>query len=222
MTTLAPPLHPAHITGRDNPPPPAARPGTPGRRGPLLAPLGLLTLVNSIAVVALLPAVRHALAGTPDGARSIETAMWASAAASPLLGMATAALVALCLWAVLSLGGRDVAWRPLLSVALGAEVVRAAQSLFIAGVLYLRGLDALRAPADLQVPTGLDIFFDLRSPAMLVLAEHLGVFSLAWVAALTWGTRAVTGAPWVHAAAAALVPWAIAVTYALVQRGTWL
>lgn len=187
--------------------------------GPLLAPLGLLVLINSVGTAALLPAVRHALAGTPTGLRTIETAIWVTAAASPLLGFAAAALVAVCLWSALALGGREAPWRPLLAVALYAEAAFALQSLFIAGVLHMRGLATLRAPADLQVPTGLDIYFEASSPAVLVLAQHLGLFYLAWVGVLAWGTRTAANTSWPKALVAALAPWTLGVIYAVTRTG---
>lgn len=158
-----------------------------------------LLLALSIATASLMaPLARAAWANQPpEIATTVRTALWAVGLAAPVFALLKTAVLAALAWALLVLGGRQPGYRSLLTPLLAGELILSVQGLWIAGVLYLRGVDSLASPGDLTVTTGLDLLFP--DPATVAGAAALSVtpFHLAWIGFLAWAfTRATGGRRW--------------------------
>lgn len=162
------------------------------QRAPLFAPLVAVTLVNLGSSLAMRPALAQALAGRGEAAvASAAFSLWLAAVLSPVFALGKAAALTATGWALATLGGRDVRVRPLLSLLLFGQVVILARDVFVAAVLYWRGPDAIAAPSDLLVPTGLDLLLRNLGPVARAITQSTGVFDLLWVAFVVLGLEQV-------------------------------
>jgi hypothetical protein len=86
------------------------------------------------------------------------------------------------------------------------------------GVLYVRGLSAITAPADLVVPMGVDAFFTTTvSPALAAVAHATSLFDVLWFALIAIGLSRVTGMSRSTSVCAALLIWICAIFTGVVR-----
>lgn len=146
--------------------------------------LGVILLVNAVALLLLLPTVNGMGSAQGSLARGPLLAALAGAVVfSPLVALLKAAALSPIAWAAAAMCGVPIpvwgAMRPLLV----AEIALSMAGPWTAIVLLLRGTPA--APADLAVPTGVNAFLTFPAGWPTLLAEQLGLFHLLWVVALT-------------------------------------
>lgn len=179
---------------------------------PLPFPIGLvlfsLLALSLLTAVTLTPVARVAYAAeAPALARTALSGLWVASAAVPVVAVLKGGALAAVAWAVLVLTGGDIPYRRAFGVVLAGELVLAAQALWIALLLHLRGLSAIESPADLAVVTGLDYLFPDPTTPLGALAVTVTPFHAAWVLFLAWGFRRAGGGGVVAAAGAALACW---------------
>ena len=187
-------------------------------RAPLLAPLALVAVINLATALAMRPAFHHAFARQPEQlARAVEVTVWLVAVAYPIVALAKAVVLAAMAWAVAALAGAFARLRTLVSLLLYGELVLLGSAVFTAVVVHVRGLDTLRAPGDLLVSQGVDMFVDLRSPVGMAILQHTSVFYVAWFLFLCVALPGVTGVSRAVAIVTALALWASLLLFGVVR-----
>jgi hypothetical protein len=189
-----------------------------GQRAPLFAPLVAVTLVGFGSSLAMRSALAQALASR--GQAVVANAIflvWLAAVLSPAFALGKAAALTATGWALATLGGRDVRVRPLLSLLLFGQVVILARDVFVAAVLYWRGLDAIAAPSDLLVPTGLDLLLPNLGPVARAITQATGVFDLLWVAFVVLGLERVLSLRRREAFLGAGALWTVRVAFSILR-----
>ncbi len=189
-----------------------------GQRAPLCSPLVAVTLVSFGFSFAMRPALAQALASR--GQAVVANAIflvWLAAVLSPVFALAKAAALTATGWALATLGGRDGRVRPLLSLLLFGQVVILARDIFVAAVLYWRGLDAIAAPSDLLVPTGLDLFVPNLGSVARAITQVTGVFDLLWLAFMVLGLERVLRLRRRDAVLGAGALWTVRVAFSILR-----
>lgn len=181
---------------------------------PMLAPIAIASFVTVVGATAMRPAFRHALGGAPGAAAGVEFLLWFSALVTPLLALGKALALGAMAWAVLVLSGREVPFRPVVSLLLYGEAILASASLYLAGVYYLRGVETLRTPADLQVVQGIDLFVPSASPTVAAMLQTGSLFHIVWFGFLALGLTKVARVSRGLGVTAAVVLWAALVAFA--------
>lgn len=182
--------------------------GSSATRPSLWLLLTALATVSAVTAVAMRPLVATAYAGEgPELRGTVLAGIWVLAAVAPVAALAKGAALAGVAWAVLVLGGGDPRFRPLVSTLVAGELILAAQGLWVAALLHLRGLGALHTPADLGVATGLDLIFPDPGRPLGALASMVTPFHLAWMGFLVWRFRATQSVGIAWSAGAALACW---------------
>lgn len=145
--------------------------------------LGVVLLVNAVALLLLLPTVNSM--GSPQGSLARGPLLAALAGAvmlSPLVALLKAAALSTIVWAAAAMCGVPIPVWGALRPILIAEIALSLAGPWTAIVLLARG--AAGAPADLAVPTGVNAFLSVPAGWPSLLAEQLGLFHLLWVVAL--------------------------------------
>lgn len=160
-------------------------------RTPRLAPLVLIFVFSVVSAFSVQPFLSAASPGAAG--RGLGGVVWLAALFSPLLlGLRAVALTAVS-WSVLTVGGRVVRFRPILSVFLYGEAILALRGVILVLVLQLRGPNAVRAVADLDVPMGPAWLVPPDAPVLLATARGATVFHLAWFVFLGLALQRVVG-----------------------------
>ncbi len=177
---------------------------------PVAAPLLLGWAFALVGAAGLQPWLVAALAPhDPTAGRAVLGLLWLAALLAPALQLARASLVSGASWALLTLLGTPCAWRPILSLALYADVLVQSQSVFTAIYMSLAGSRSALGPAGMRIPWGLAGWLpDTLPPAALALAGHLTVFHLAWWLLMTAGLMQVGRVHRRQAMLAAGIVWA--------------
>ncbi len=136
---------------------------------------------------------------------------------SPVLALLRAGLATAVVWSVLTLAGRMVRTRALLSLLLYGEIILALQGAVIATAARVLGPDRLHSPQDLLIPTGLDIILTPESPLLQALVTQLSVFHLAWFLFLSAGIPVVTDTSRRAGVAVALLLWTLSIGVGLLR-----
>lgn len=179
------------------------------RHRPLLAPLLLIGLFSLAAMVSLRPLLEGAFtaAGIGAAARGVEAWLWVAAIFSPLLMGGKALILAGASWSLIALLGRDVAFRPLLSIYLYGEALLSLQGVAAALVLHLGRSGSVSSPEELYVPMGLEELVPPGSDVLAALARGGTAFHLAWFVFLAVALVRVVGLSRGAGAGAAAASW---------------
>jgi len=181
------------------------------REGEPLPPVWALALallgLSLVTAAALAPPTEAAFRSQPEAlAATLRTGLWITAAAAPLVALGKGAVLGAIAWAVLVLGGKTPRYRSALAIVVTGELILAAQALWIALLIRVRGLAAISSPEDLRIPTGLDLLFPDPTTPLGALAGSVTPFHAAWVLFLAWRFGRAVGAP-VWGVVAALACW---------------
>ena len=136
---------------------------------------------------------------------------------SPVLALLRAGVATGVVWSILTLGGRSVSPRGLLSLLLYGEIILALQGAVIATTARILGPDRLHSPQDLLVPTGLDLVFTPEGPLLQALVTQLSLFHLAWFLFLSAGIPVVTNTSRRVGVAVALLLWTLSIGIGLLR-----
>jgi len=163
-------------------------------RGPVMAPLVFILLVNFVSATAMQPAITAALqASQPAGAANVSFWLWLTALFAPVLTLLKALILTAVAWSVITLIGNEARFRTLLSLNVYGQAILALSPLFTVIVLHIRGLEAITSPDALLVSQGIDLFIDERSsPILLGLAQQGTIFHAGWFAFTAWCLRRAT------------------------------
>ena len=175
---------------------------------PVALPLVAMAAVSLLSAFLLAPVAAAAYRGEPaELSATVRSGLWVMGLASPLVALAKGAALAAVAWAVLVLGGAQPRFRGLLGALVAGEVILAVQALWMAGLLRLRGLGGIHSPADLSIPTGLDVIFSDPSTPLGAMAVSVTPFHLAWLLFLGWAFLRLGAGSRTLAAVAAVACW---------------
>lgn len=153
--------------------------GTSRRVPSVFALLWCIAVIALVAGAAMKRPLGRAL---PESAASaggaVQFSLWLAALLAPAFAAGKSAVLGGAIWAVDTFRGAVTEGRALFHSVLASYVPIYLEDIWSVGVIYLRGMDAIRGPADLLVPTGLDVWFDISSPVGLAMAKSLGLFSV--------------------------------------------
>ena len=180
-----------------------------------IVPLALVstaTLALGLASVPLMVAVSQRLSAAALDSEIVSTIeRWLTAAAFARAGWMAlkAGFICWVLWLTLSLKDQRVGGRQLMVIATYASFALVAEEAMRVGVVWLRGVEQIHGPQDLQTYTGIDAFIRAdglgRIPQAL-LAE-ISLFSLWFVALVRGGLIGLAGLPRKTATFAAVLCW---------------
>lgn len=137
-----------------------------------------------------------------------------SAAMSPVTVLMMAALAALVLWVVMMATGEDVPYEKVLTVAIFSWSVGLIQQALTLAVLYMRGLEAIQGPLDVQVSLGLDLLLPAESgvsPLVRAMLAGIGPLQVWAMTIVAVGLMVLAGASKGRAWAAAAIQLLIGV-----------
>lgn len=159
--------------------------------GPIDTPVWALAFVlltlSLLTAAAVAPLAEVAFRSQPEAlAATLRTGLWVAAAATPLVALAKGVGLGGVAWAVLVLGGKSPRYRSTFAIAVAGELILAVHGLWIALLLWARGVGAIASPEDLRVPTGLDVLFPDPATALGAIAGSVTPFHVAWVLFLAW------------------------------------
>jgi len=184
---------------------------------PLVTPALLVGALSFATVAATSPLVRVAYSARPELLPTVLAGLWTMAALSPLFALLKGAALGAVAWAVLVLGGAEARLRSVVSTLLYGQLFLVLQGTWMTVLLWLRGTDHLRAPADMLMPTGLDFLFPDPTTVMGAVARGVTPFHVAWVIFCAVVIARVGGASrWQSAFAAASV-WMFVVGLGVVR-----
>lgn len=187
-------------------------------RAPALAPLLVIAVLNLTVAVLMRPALAAALRTQPNAVGyAAEAFLWLVAVFYPAIVLAKVLLLVAVAWSVVALLEESARWRQLFSVLLFGEILMLLQAAFTVIVLHARGLDALRAPADLIVHWGLAAFIDVQGPVAVALVQHATVFHAFWLLFVTVALVRSAALTRFTAVATALSVWGTTVAFDAVR-----
>ncbi|MCG6988688.1 MAG: hypothetical protein LJF06_10975 [Gemmatimonadetes bacterium] len=178
-------------------------------RAPILAPTLMTAFVVAVTVAGTVPLVRAAYAARPEMLLAAVTSLWAMAALSPLAALLKGVALGGVAWSVMVLTGVQVRYRTMASAVIYGQVILGLQGAWITALLWMRGLGAVRQPADLILPTGLDVLFSDPSSALGAVARGVTPFYCAWFVFLTVIFARAAHRGWWRAALAAFGAWTL-------------
>lgn len=168
-----------------------AHPPTAPHAGPVRFPVWALALtllaLSLLTAATLAPLAAAAFRSQPESlAATLRAGLWIAAAAAPIAALAKGAALGGVAWAVLVLGGSTPRYRNTFAILVAGELILAAQGLWIALLLRLRGAAVISSPEDLRLATGLDVLFPDPATPLGALAGSVTPFHAAWVLFLAW------------------------------------
>ena len=122
-----------------------------------------------------------AYAGRPELLPTVVAGLWLMAGFSPLVSLAKGLVLGGVAWSCIVLSGAEVRFRSLVSTLLYAQVFLVLQGTWMTALLWMHGIDRLHTPADMLLPTGLDLFFPDSTTVMGAVAHGVTPFHLAWL-----------------------------------------
>lgn len=168
-----------------------------------LGPFLVGSLVAIVTILLLAPIGQQlALRHLPNSAgEEVKAEMFKILRLSTYYGVAAAPILTLLKWSVLAtllflfliLSGADISYRKTLALLGHASLVVSLDSLLSVLVMYLRGLDNILSPADVQSTVlSLSSFWGVAlHPALRVVLDNLSVFMLWYLALLIFGVASV-------------------------------
>jgi hypothetical protein len=186
-------------------------------RPPVVTPALLVGGLSLGTVAATIPLVRVAYAGRPELLGTVEAGLWLMAGLSPLVALLKGAFMGGLAWSSMVLSGADVRFRSLVSTLLYAQLFLVMQGTWMTILLWAHGADRIRSPADMLLPTGLDLLFPDPTTVIGAVAHDVTPFHLAWFVfcAVVIGKLA-RGSRW-RGVLAALSLWALLVGFGVVR-----
>lgn len=185
---------------------PASPGASPAR--PTVMVLLAITVVSAATALAMIPLAEAAYREQPAAlTATVRTGLIIAAGAAPLLAIVRGSILGGIAWAVLVLWGSDPAYRRSWAILLAGELILAVQGAWMAIVLHLRSAAAISSPGDLEVTTGLNLFFPDPTTPVGALAQSVTPFHLAWFLFLAWRLAALAEGRWERGVAAALACW---------------
>jgi hypothetical protein len=178
-------------------------------RAPIVAPTLMTTFVVAVTVACTAPLVRAAYAARPELLLAALTSLWAMAALSPFAALLKGVALGGVAWSVMVLTGVQVRYRAMASALIYGQVILGLQGAWITALLWMRGLGAVRQPADLILPTGLDALVSDPSSVLGAVARGVTPFYCAWFVFLTVIFARTARRGWWRAALAAFGAWAL-------------
>jgi hypothetical protein len=148
---------------------------------PVVAPALMVGVLSLGTVAATMPLVRVAYLGRPELLATVATGLWLLAGLSPVIALTKCLFMGGVAWSFVVLSGADVRFRSLVSTLLYAQLFLVLQGTWITTLLWVRGSHHLGAPADLVLPTGLDLWFPDPTTVPGALAHGVTPFHLAWL-----------------------------------------
>jgi hypothetical protein len=167
--------------------------------GPFLAVslVAMLTLLLSAPIGQQL-ALRHLPNGAGEEVRAelfriLRVSTYYSVAVTPILILLKWSVLAALLFLILILSGADISYRKTLALLGHASLVVSLDSLLSVLIMYVRGLDNILSPADVQSTVlSLSSFLSVAlHPALRVALDNLSVFTLWYLVLLIFGVASV-------------------------------
>ncbi|MGE0131586.1 MAG: YIP1 family protein [Blastocatellales bacterium] len=162
-----------------------------------LTPFVIVTLLAALSTALLAPVIEQlAIKQMPEGVSAdLQERMLSSILLSKYYGIAIVPVVVLLKWSILAfllfgvaiLVGADTSYRKALSVLGHASIITSLDTLANVVVIYLRGVETIQSPSDIQATVVSPAYLLSASahPAFRVALENLNLFSL-WYFALLW------------------------------------
>jgi hypothetical protein len=120
------------------------------------------------------------------------------------------------LFAVACIAGMKIPFGKVANLIILCYVVQVIGGLVDTSLLYLRGIDAIGSPSDVQM-TSLNMLFPASDMTLFTLLSYLNPFQVWYAILLCWGLKIVTGESYAKSFAVGIVYWLITVAVPVVS-----